>query len=367
MTPRKRSEKRRGFPPNLYESRGYFSWKHPKTGQHFGLGRKKHRAFMEAIEANAQLAPRPSLVERIHRPQVQSLGAWLDEYAKTLQKRKGRAGRPLSANSMRAYTNSIRRARRDFDPEQSIADISTRDIAAALDALDEADKARSAQQYRSHLFDCFRVAMQKGWRQDNPVQVTDRVSVRVKRARLTLEQLMAAYQATELVWLRNAIALALVSGQDRDSCVRAEFKQDIRDGAWWNERTKTGARIVLPLELRLDCFGMSLGDVVAQCRGTGILSRYLIHQTKRAKGAQLGKAINPTMLTRKFAAAIKALSIDWGDKNPPSFHEIRSLSARLYRDEKHVDPQALLGHKSAKMTETYTDGRGEWIRVGIAK
>lgn len=48
---------------------------------------------------------------------------------------------------------------------------------------------------------------------------------------------------------------------------------------------------------------------------------------------------------------------------PPAFHEIRSLSARLY-SEQGTDAQALLGHKSPDMTAIYRDVRGaEWIEV----
>lgn len=50
----------------------------------------------------------------------------------------------------------------------------------------------------------------------------------------------------------------------------------------------------------------------------------------------------------------------------PSLHEIRSLSARLYRAE-GIDVQTLLGHKDPEMTSIYLDDRGlsagAWRRV----
>ena len=46
-------------------------------------------------------------------------------------------------------------------------------------------------------------------------------------------------------------------------------------------------------------------------------------------------------------------------KTPPTFHEIRSLAARLYGDEFGAEfAQALLGHKTAQMTALYRDSRG---------
>jgi integrase len=79
--------------------------------------------------------------------------------------------------------------------------------------------------------------------------------------------LMAIYRSDIAPWLRNAIALALVSGQRREDVARATFA-DVRDGAWWVVQGKTKARVAIPLELRLDAFRMSLEDVVRQCRGT---------------------------------------------------------------------------------------------------
>jgi integrase len=111
--------------------------------------------------------------------------------------------------------------------------------------------------------------------------------------------------------------------------------------------------------------GLSLGDVVKQCRATGILSKSLVHQTKRVKGATLGKAIHPDMLTRVFSAEFAALGLSWGDKEPPTFHEIRSLSERLYKAQGNVNTQELLGHKDPRTTALYHDGRGEWVRVGF--
>ncbi|MEH6814187.1 MAG: hypothetical protein V7677_16760 [Motiliproteus sp.] len=47
----------------------------------------------------------------------------------------------------------------------------------------------------------------------------------------------------------------------------------------------------------------------------------------------------------------------------PTFHEIRALGAHLYK-EQGIDPQALLGHTDAKMTDHYLDGHGtQWTRV----
>ena len=68
-------------------------------------------------------------------------------------------------------------------------------------------------------------------------------------------------------------------------------------------------------------------------------------------------------MSRAFADARGAANVAWTGKNPPTFHEIRSLSERLYRVQ-GVDTQALLGHRHARMTEVYADPRqADWTTV----
>jgi hypothetical protein len=363
MAPRKRSDKRRGFPPNLYEADGYFSYRNPKTGQHFGIGRDKRQAFAEAIQANMHLAGesrRPSLVERLSGPETRTWSAWCDEFEKILGERDA------ALNTRRTRKSQLKRLRTIFDGARPAAQIETIDVSAVIDGLKDAGKVRTAQAFRSFLMDCFDRMIAKGWRKDNPAAVTDEVTVKVRRSRLSFEAFMSLYRTTSIIWLRNAMALAIVSGQAREDCRDAQFT-DVHDGCWWNERGKTGARILLPVELRLECFGMSLEDVIKQCRSTGVLSRHLIHQTQRAKGAQLGKPMHVDMITRVFSAELAKLGLDWGGKKSPTFHEIRSLSGRLYKEQGNVNPQELYGHKDPRTTAVYTDGRGEWVRVSVKK
>ena len=74
----------------------------------------------------------------------------------------------------------------------------------------------------------------------------------------------------------------------------------------------------------------------------------------------------PDTLNSAFAeghdGAAAKLGITFG-RQPPSFHEQRSLAARLRKLEGR-DAQKLLGHRSATMTDLYPDSRGaEWIDV----
>jgi integrase len=356
VSPRRRSEKRRGFPPNLYETGGYYSWRHPKTGEHFGLGRDRSRSFREAIAANATLEPSVSLVDRIKKKKAVTWGEWIPRYRDLLAKRT------LAATTRRAYKSMLGRAEATFPADTPAEEVSTLMIAEAIDALAET-KPRMAQAFRSFLRDSFRCMIAKGIRKDNPVDVTDFVNVQVQRARLTFEVFQALYNRAPTM-LKNAMALSLVSGQAREECCSIQFK-DAHDGYLWIERGKTGARIALPLSLRLDRFGVCLDDVIRQCRTTGIVSHWLVHRIDKAKGARIGSHVHVDVLTRDFSAEVEKLGMDWGGKQPPTFHEIRSLAGRMYKEQGNVNPQELFGHKDARTTAVYTDGRGEWVKVGV--
>lgn len=360
MSPRHRLAINRGLPANLRVREGRYSWRNPEDKKEHGLGTDRRYAIEQAIRANAHLASKHlSLVERISGA-AQTWADWCDTFEKLLSERRAKP------NTVRARRSQMVRLRASFDLHAPASKITTRQCAEVINALKTAGKHRTAQAFRSFLKDCFNRMIAQGWRSDNPASVLDTVTVDVTRSRLTLEVFQRLYATTSIVWLRNAMALAIVSGQPRESVAAAKFA-DIREGAWWNERGKTGARIVLPLELRLDAFGLSLGDVVKQCRATGILSKSLVHQTQRAKGAQLGKAMHVDKITRVFSAELAKLEIAWGDREPPTFHEIRSLSERLYKAQGNVNTQELLGHKDPRTTALYHDGRGEWVRVGIAR
>jgi integrase len=132
------------------------------------------------------------------------------------------------------------------------------------------------------------------------------------------------------------------------------------------DQGKTGARVVLPFDLRLEAFGKSLGDVYEQCRQTGVLSPYLIHQTESRGNSPAGRQIWVDTISRRFTDTLGRLGLTFEDKTPPTFHEIRSLSERLYAAQGNVNTQELLGHKDPRTTQLYHDARGaEWVRVTI--
>lgn len=369
MAPRRRSSAKRGWPANLYERKGYFTWRHPLTREEFGLGRDKATAFPQAIEANLHIAGlrgKARLIDKLTGSAERTVGAWNEKYQGKLK-----AG-DFAACTLRQYKSLGKRMVATFKAETPLHAVTALQVSQGLESIAVTEgKARLAQALRNFMRDSFREARVQGWYiAENPVMDTKLpVAVTVKRSRLSLEVFQQIYAKTELVWLKNAMALALVTGQRREDIAEAQFPQ-FHDGSWWcvqaSEKTDNPHRIAIPLELRLHAFGMSLGDVVSQCRRTGVASRWLIHQTVNRGNSPTGRKIWIDTLSKRFAETLTSLQIDWADKEPPTFHEIRSLAERLYSAQGGVNTQELLGHKDPETTALYHDSRGsEWVQLKV--
>jgi enterobacteria phage integrase len=369
VSPRQRSKAKRGWPANLYERNGYYSWRHPDTHVEHGIGRDRAAAFAQAVEANihvAGLAGQPRLIDRLTGSADRSVEKWNEKYQGLLAKAD------FAKATLRAYKSLGNRMVTMLKPDTAIASVTALTISEGLEDIAVREgKARTAQALRNFMRDSFREARVQGWYvAENPVLDTKLpVAVEVKRSRLSFEVFMQLYHRAKLEWLRNAMALALVAGQRREDIASAQFK-DFHDGGWWcTQASMKGPRrhrIFIPLEIRLDCFGMSLSDVLSQCRRTGVVSKYLIHQSEGRGNSPVGSRIWIDTLSKRFADTVKALELDWGDKQPPTFHEIRSLSERLHAAQGGVNTQELLGHKDPETTAMYHDDRGlDWVRIKV--
>ena len=373
MASRPRSNKRRGWPDGLYERRGYFTWRNPLTGKEMGIGRVPlGEAKAQAAEANVAvqgLQDKPRLVDRLTGKSDTSLRAWLERYEIKLGLVKGDApaDRALAYNTTKTYRSAVKLIRETYADSLDLPldRVTTFIVAAGINKV-KARAARSAQAMRSRLTDIFDSAIAEGWTTSNPVRVTSDVSVTVKRARMTWDVFKRLYDSLPAGPVKNATALALVSGQPREVIAGAMFT-DVgmveRPGAapvecWKFTRGKTGAMIAIPLDLHLEAFVLSLRDVVKQCRATNVASKFMVHNSTRRKGAKLGGPVALNRLTKDFTAAVLALKIDWGDAEAPTFHELRSLSKRLYEAQGGVNTRDLLGHKTERMGELYADARG---------
>lgn len=113
----------------------------------------------------------------------------------------------------------------------------------------------------------------------------------------------------------------------------------------------------------------ALKDIIDQSRQSNIVSPYIVHRINRTKTLTKG-CDHPTQcesdyISKAFSALRDELGLYDNIENRryrPSFHEIRSLSIRLY-DKAGYDPQARAAHSKAETTNIYKENSEEWVRV----
>jgi integrase len=368
MAPRPRSKGSKDLPPNLYRKTDkrngatYYTYRDPVSGRTFGLGQDKAKAVQEATAANLADQLRPSLEQRIATTTQPSLprkpfSEWIEDYRKLYDERG------LSETSRKTTGMRLNRLAAHFQG-RDVATLTTRDVASYLAELTKDGKAQMAKAMRSLLRDVFMEAMAAGWAEKNPVDLTKPARVTIHRERLTLDLWRLIYAEAKNPWLQRAMELALLTGQRRDDIASMQFK-DEADGFLHVVQSKTGARLRISTALRLEALDLDIATIIKRCRDR-VLSKHLVHHHRTISRAKAGTPIMLDTISKAFAEARDAAASKHGiafGKSPPTFHEMRSLAARLHESEGR-DPQRLLGHRSARMTDLYRDSRGaEWIDV----
>lgn len=88
MAARRRTHKNKELPPNLYCMDGYYSFRDPRSGKEYGLGRDKRIAVNEAVAVNMTMMPaRLSLADKIIGKNHIVFGALIDAYKENLKSR----------------------------------------------------------------------------------------------------------------------------------------------------------------------------------------------------------------------------------------------------------------------------------------
>lgn len=362
MAARPRTRSRKDWPRGLQESRpGYFVWMNPLTKAAVRIGRiPLADAKMQALEANLwvlQQLGQARLVDRLQQ-QGKMAGDWLDEWLAAQKK--------LAANTLRTYRSTVKVLKLEIG-EMALARLSVMDCDKAVTTIAEERGARTAQVACSIMKTAFRRAVTKGLMPSNPAEVIKPPEVEVSRQRFTWETFGKVWEKLQdgPEWLRHATMLALLTGQRREDIAEMRFDHVV-DGYLRVTPIKNQGRVKLaiPLEIRQNKLGLSLKEQIAACRRTGIASPFMVHQTQRYGNSQLGQKLWRDTLTRRFTDFVElALT----GENLPTFHELRSLSKRLYMEQGGVDTKALLGHTTEETSDLYGNARGaEFQKVHVA-
>lgn len=360
---RQRDPKRRGWEDNLYPCKNGFKYRHPLTRKETWFGTDFDTANHSARKLNAILASRGSLIDK-----VLGEGSTLHDAIKVFREQdiphRGWAEKTADEHAIK-----LRRIERDIGG----AELSAFRVKEAADYLRTVTaSARARQQYRSLLIWIFDCALQEGWVEQNPFTPTRPGKAHRKRDRLVLEAYLEIHAAAP-AWLQNAMEMSLLTLLRREDVVRARFG-DVHDGALWIEPGKTkgstGARLRIELTADLEALARRCRDEVA--------SPFLIHRLpekarprdQRAKKREHHTQVLPEQLSRTFAEVRDGLDRFQSSKDPPTFHEIRSLGGALLKNKGWTleQVQALMAHASGEMTELYLAGHQQpWapVRPGL--
>ena len=363
--------------PNLYPlysrkvNKVYWRYKHPVTGKFHSLGTNEAEAIAIATEANTRLAEQRTrqilaISDRIATSKGKAIttSTWLDRYQAIQEDRLKSGDIKLNTYKQKAKPVSLLRERAGL---KLISAVDVRDIAQLLDEYISAGQPRMAQVVRSVLIDVFKEAQHYGEVPPgyNPALATKQPRRKISRQRLSLEEWKKIFDIADAAhrYMGNAMLLALVTGQRLGDISKMIFS-DIWEDHLHVIQEKTGSKIAIPLSLRLNAINWCLRDVVARCRDYAV-SPYLVHFFRTTSQAERGAQVKANTLTMNFSKARDLAEIDWGTGTPATFHEQRSLSERLYK-EQGVDTRKLLGHKTQQQTDRYHDDRGKgWSKVAL--
>lgn len=363
--------------PNLYPlysrkvNKVYWRYKHPVTGKFHALGTNEAEAIAIATEANTRLAEQRTrqilaISDRIATCKGKAIttSTWLDRYQAIQDDRLKSGDIRLNTYKQKIKPVSLLKERAGM---KLISAVDVRDIAQLLEEYISAGQPRMAQVVRSVLIDVFKEAQHYGEVPPgyNPALATKQPRRKITRQRLSLEEWQKIFDIADAShrYMGNAMLLALVTGQRLGDISKMKFS-DIWDDHLHVIQEKTGSKIAIPLSLRLNAINWSLRDVVARCRDYAV-SPYLVHFFRSTSQAERGAQVKSNTLTMNFSKARDLAEIDWGDGSPATFHEQRSLSERLYK-EQGIDTRKLLGHKTQQQTDRYHDDRGKgWSKVAL--
>ncbi|MEY0962615.1 phage integrase Arm DNA-binding domain-containing protein [Providencia alcalifaciens] len=365
--------------PNLYRKldkrngKTYWQYKHPLTGTFHSLGTDAEEAVQVASQANTIIAEQQtkqilSINDRLSGIKNKKLGIsvtnWIDKYLEVQKDRLN--AQELKFNSYKQKIKPLNLFRQHCGT-LSLKDITALEISRIIDEVKMLGHDRMAQVVRMVLIDVFKEAQHFGHVPPgyNPALATKQPRNRIKRERLTFDEWKIIYAQAENhpPYLQCGMLLAIVTGQRIGDIVKMKFS-DIWDDMLHIKQEKTGSKLAIPLSIKCDAIDMTLKQVISKCRDA-VLSQYLVHYRHTTSQAQRGEQVTANTLTTTFKKARDKCGLTWAEKSAPSFHEQRSLSERLYR-EQGINTQKLLGHKSQKMTDKYNDDRGkEWQIIAI--
>jgi integrase len=277
-------------------------------------------------------------------PKYRTVNDWFDEYSKMLMVRD------VSCKTIGNRTSIINSLRTEFG-RRTISSVKPHEIATYI-KLVYLTSPSLAKRRLQVLKDIFNEAINYGWVLRNPAATVKQAPAPIRRKRLSFEQFSSAKEfsiSNQPPWCSRMMNLAVVTGQRRSDLHKMKFT-DVWDEHLHIEQQKTKTKLALPIDLRMNVLGLSIREIIEDCREYAVGDEFLLRKHN-------GDHPVPASMSARFEQAIENTLGQVKDGLPPSLHECRSLSERMYRVQ-GIDTKILLGHKHQSMTDMYNDDRG---------
>lgn len=351
MTPRPRKY---DLPPNLTydKATGRFRYRSPLDGRRTYFGRDKVEAVRKAEQANA-------LVDKLQVGQIGNhVEAIVDRYIRDRLPQM-----PWSDGTRNHHLYKLRRFKRDFSG-RDIRSIKRQELTEWLNTN------RTGHMYMQHrhvLVSLWEWAISEGILNYNEAAATLTRSLSRKlesnrkvRTRLELEQFWQIHD-TAPHWLQRAMRLSLVTLQARAEIVSMRLS-DARDGYLYIIRKKVASESDMAF-IRI-AWNDTLERIWTEAKQTGLICPFVIHRKpinhrpRKAQNKEHHFSVTPDHVSKAFAKVRDPFYQHLEPAQRPSFHEIRSLGARLYRRQGYSTDyvQALMTHTDPKTTTVYLEG-----------
>lgn len=341
---------------------GRYRYRNPLTGERFWIGKSRMQAIAKANLYNKEVdALSAQQHARAAAPTVEEV---VDLYISDVVPMK-----PWDDGTKKNHLFALAMYQREF-------------AGTLLPTLDRtrigswlAQRASSGESYNKHRarwIDLYRYAISRGIVDYNEAEATLKMSVskkiarnRKRRGRMTVAQFWTVHGSADH-WLQVAMETSLVTLQSRAEVCRMQ-KSDQRDGWLYVIRDKTaGDSDMAFIRIRVT---PQISEIWRRAWSDGIACPYLVHRIPESKRPQHLDckphpfAVEPGYLTRQFrrirdeSGAFDHIET----KERPTFHEIRSLGARLYRrlGWSHDQIRALMTHTHTRTTDIYLTNPGQ--------
>lgn len=388
---RNRANKNNDLPPYLYRywhSDGKVRYRLKLTsGQYFSFpkGIKKNHAINEAVSYNIRHRSMTMLIEEAHAPRAQEESQFNIPLAKAIGEIYPLIEREeLSHGSLKKYQSITQKLCHD------LGNVLTHDLNLAMlnNFLESHYGQSSAHNYNnnlSYINKAFGYLADQSFIPDNFMRnkkrrkVTKLESVK-QRQRLTLEEFELIYDQAPL-FLKIAMALTLETTHSVHEVCRIKYKirepKDNHCGIVWNKDKKpvvvdgqqvygylyihrqkvlksSASRVKIPVT-------QSIYDIVQLSYTDRLSCPYIVHKKPVQKQRGIAKdcdhvyQVQSHYLSKQFSRIRDKVGVkaDLPSNQRPTYHEIRSLAARLI-EQQGRSATSRMAHNSSRTTEIYT-------------